>query len=297
MSEIAFFSKKITFDGHSGAVYSLQYDGEFIYSASADKYVVRWDLKSGEQDKFAIKLPATPYSILLFDNNSKLITGLSTGDVHIFDILEKKELKFYKMHQKGIFSMAENPIKSHFYISDGEGMLSVWDSKSLNLLIKLPFECGKIRRITVSSDGEFIYLSSQDGVVRSLDTTYFNLISHFSAHKDGVGTLLDLDDNILVTGGKDAHIKLWNKKSNSCFKSIPAHNYMIYDIIQLNENMFISASRDKTIKIWSNELKIIQRLDTKHGGHRHSVNCIIKLNDKTFASSSDDAKIIVWETK
>lgn len=288
--------KKITFEGHSGAVYSLQYDGNnFIYSASADKYVVRWDLATGEQDKFAIKLPATPYSIQLIDNTTKLVAGLSSGDVHIFDLEEKKEIKFFKFHQKGVFALAENSAKNQFYIADGEGKLSVWNTKTLELLLQLPFDCGKIRQITPSLDKSLIYLSCQDGKVRSLDTTYFNIVDEFHAHDDGVGTLLETNE-ILITGGKDAHLKLWDKITKTCFKSIPAHNYMIYDLIQLNDQQIVSVSRDKTIKIWEiEEFSVLQRLNLKSGGHRHSVNRVVKIDKTTFATSSDDARIIVWE--
>lgn len=290
------FTKKLTFSGHSGAIYSLQYDGEFIYSSSADKYVVRWNLKTGEQDKFAIKLPATPYVIQLIDNHSKLIAGLSSGDIHIFDLHDRKEIKFYKLHKKGVFAMAENTSKNQFYIADGEGTLSVWNIQTLELLIQLPFDCGKIRRIIPSENGSLVYLCCKDGIVRCIDTTFFNTTEEFFAHQDGTGTLLEWGSNTLITGGKDAHIKLWDKLSKACFKSIPAHNFMVYDVIRLNENTIISVSRDKTVKIWNAEnFTVLQRLDLKKGGHRHSVNCALKIDNNTFATASDDSRVIVWE--
>lgn len=296
MSERADFIKKITFSGHSGAIYSLQYDGEFIYSASADKYVVRWNLKTGEQDKFAIKMPATPYAIQLIDKHSKLVAGLSNGDIHIFDLYGRKEIKFYKLHKKGVFSIAENSLKSQLYTADGEGTLSVWNTQTLELLLQLPFDCGKIRRIIPSINGNILYLCCQDGKIRCVDTTYFNLANEFFAHNDGAGILLEIDKNTFITGGKDAHIKLWDAQSNIFFKSIPAHNYMIYDFIRLNETTVVSVSRDKTIKVWNMEnFSVLQRLDLKKGGHRHSVNCAVKIDDTTFATASDDARIIVWK--
>lgn len=297
MSGVTDFSKKLVFEGHSGAIYSLQYDGQFIYSASADKYVVRWNLATGEQDKFAIRLPATPYSIQLIDGHSKLITGLSNGDLHIFDLVERKEVKFYKLHKKGVFALAENQLKRQFYSADGDGTFSVWDTQTLELLIQLPFDCGKIRRIIPSKDGSLVYLCCQDGNIRCIDTTYFNLIDVFFAHEGGVGTILERE-HLLITGGKDAHISLLDIASKSFFKRIPAHNYMVYELIQLNDELMISVSRDKTIKIWNTkDWSVLQRLDLKKGGHRHSVNCAVKIDDTTFATSSDDARIIVWGVK
>lgn len=294
MSGVVDFSKKLVFEGHSGAIYSLQYDGQFIYSASADKYVVRWNLTTGEQDKFAIRLPATPYSIQLIDQHSKLVTGLSNGDIHIFDLAERKELKFYKLHKKGVFALAENPLKQQFYSADGDGTLSVWDVQTLELLIQLPFDCGKIRRIIPSKDGSLVYICCQDGNIRCIDTTYFNLIDVFFAHEGGAGTILERE-HLLITGGKDAHINIQDHISKSVFKRIPAHNYMIYELIQLDDQLIVSVSRDKTIKIWNTaDWSVLQRLDLKKGGHRHSVNCAVKINETTFATASDDARIIVW---
>ena len=75
------FSKKCVLTGHAGAIYSLTFDGGFIYSAAADKYVTRWNLELGTQDKFAIKFSNSPYSICLFSNNSKLAVGLDNGNL------------------------------------------------------------------------------------------------------------------------------------------------------------------------------------------------------------------------
>ena len=40
--------------GHSAGIYSLAYDGNFLYSGSADGYVTRWNLELGIQDNLTI---------------------------------------------------------------------------------------------------------------------------------------------------------------------------------------------------------------------------------------------------
>ena len=64
--------------------------------------------------------------------------------------------------------------------------------------------------------------------------------------------------------------------------------------MRFNDELILSASRDKTIKVWDNDLKFIQRLDHKEGGHRHSVNELVIVDENRFASCSDDGKIILW---
>jgi WD40 repeat protein len=292
------FRKLKEISGHAAGVYSLDIFENALYSASADKFVARWKIDEGIQDKFSIRFDQAVYALCLFDNHSKLAVGLANGDLHFFELRERKEIKFYTQHRKAIFCLSENRIQNQLYASDADGNLSVWDTVTSELLAYLPFDCGKIRRVAISSDGARIGLACQDGSVRVLLTESLNQILNFHAHKDGVTSILfhPCDPEILFTGGKDAYLKKWNLYSGTCLKSIPAHHYAIYDLITLqDDNIMVSASRDKTIKVWDSEtLEIQQRLDFKHGGHRHSVNALVKIDEYNFCSSSDDRKIIFW---
>jgi WD40 repeat protein len=148
--------------------------------------------------------------------------------------------------------------------------------------------------MALNFDESKLFIACQDGYIRILETEYYNLIDEIYAHEGGVSAVcIDPNDNtVLFTGGKDAHLKVWNLRSKECVKSIPGHNYVIYDILFLNEKSFVTISRDKSIKIWDRtSLKVIQKIDSKSKGHKHSVNSIVKLYDNAFATSSDDKTI------
>jgi WD40 repeat protein len=292
------FRKLKEISGHAAGIYSLDFDGNHLYSASADKFVARWKLDEGIQDSFSIRFENPVYALRLFHEKSKLAVGLANGDMHFFDLISRKELKFLVQHRKAIFTLTENPLQHQLYAADADGNVSVWDTETLELLAYLPFDCGKIRRIAISQDGLKVALASQDGQLRILRADTLSQVTDVKAHEGGVTSVLfdPKDSNILFSGGKDAHLKKWDLKTETCVRSIPAHNYAIYDLIFLNNGeTLVSASRDKTVKVWNTEdLTIIQRLDVKSGGHRHSVNTLVKLDQTAFASASDDRRIIVW---
>ena len=266
-----------------------------MYSASADKFVVRWDCRTGEQDAFAIRLPSVPYSLKLFATNQLLAVGLSNGDMHIFDLSLRKEIKFYKQHQVGLFCIAEDSFNRQLLVADSSGTISVWDTTTLELKIVLPLDCGKIRRMIILEAGKKVVVCAQDGCVRIIDLISFNELHAFFAHKEGATAALPLADGLLLTGGKDAYLKVWDLTIGKCLQSIPAHNYVIYDLISLNETHFASASRDKTIKLWrKHPVEVLQRLDRKENGHKHSVNALVKVGDEHFASCSDDGVVKLW---
>ena len=99
------FQKKLEITGHAGAVYCCLVSDGFVYSGGADHYLTRWDLSTGEQDKFAIKFEHSVYAIEIIENNI-LVVGLSSGDLHFFNLEERKEVKYFTQHKKAIFSIA-----------------------------------------------------------------------------------------------------------------------------------------------------------------------------------------------
>ena len=132
------FKKLKELTGHSAGIYSLAFDGDFLYSGSADGFVTRWDITLGIQDKFAIRFDNPVYSICLINDNQQLVAGLSNGDMHVFDLESRLEIKYFTQHTKAIFALSENPFKKQFYSADADGNLAIWNAETLDLLIYLP---------------------------------------------------------------------------------------------------------------------------------------------------------------
>jgi WD40 repeat protein len=287
--------KSIT--GHVAAIYDVtSKDSLFAYTTSADKHVARWDLKSGIQDDFAVKLELSGFRIALNQNKQLLAIGNSKGGIHVVDLDAKIEKRMLNQHKSAIFSLVYDEINNVFYSGDAEGYFCVWNGDSFDLLLTLPLSCGKIRQIAINESAAHIAICGQDGNVRILETNFYNEITTLKAHRLGANCAV-FDQDKLYTGGKDAHIAIWDWKSNLKLKSIPAHNYAVYDLMLFNKNKhLVSVSFDKSIKLWNSEdISIIERVEFKDGGHRHVVNRIAKLDDLSFLTVSDDKQIIQWK--
>ncbi len=293
--------KRLELTEHAAAIYAVCNQNEKIYTASVDKFVVRWDSRQAIQDKFAVKTEASNYAIALVNQSQQLIIGTSLGALHVVDIESKMELRNIVQHTSAIFSIKENLFNNHVYVSDADGNLSVWDKFTWELILFLPLLVGKIRTIVVSENGESIFLGCQDGYIRKFDTQFFNEQISFFAHKEGVNCLafFPLKDQVIISGGKDGYLRVWSLKLNTCVLELPAHNFGIYKVLFFNEgNHFCTISRDKSIKVWNaKDCTIIDKIERKQGGHSHAVNDICKIDETTLCSVGDDKRIIFWDAE
>lgn len=292
--------KRLEINGHAGAIYSCVFQApHFIFTGAGDKFVAKWNLQTGTQEAFSIKSEQAVYAVQLIKNQEILVIGTSTGSLHLIDLQHKKELKHYVQHKSAIFCIKENLAKNHFYSTDADGNLAIWNSSSLELLLFLPLLLGKIRNIQLKENGEQIILSCQDGSIRIFDTNNFNELTSFQAHEQGCNDAVvsPLNPSVLFSVGKDGLLKCWNLTTLQLIISIPAHHFGIYQLEFLNHGkQFVTISRDKSIKLWDTEkLAVIQKIERKQGGHSHAVNAISKINELELVTVGDDKRINYWE--
>jgi WD40 repeat protein len=105
--------------------------------------------------------------------------------------------------------------------------------------------------------------------------------------------------DIILSGGRDAHLNLIEWPSCKIMEKIPAHNFAIYDIVfNPDKTLFATGSRDKNIKIWdASSLQFLYRIDKeKNEGHINSVNKLLWSSYKnTLVSTGDDRSIMGWQ--
>ena len=298
MEELRNLENIKSIDGHNGAIYDAIFCDSFIFTTSADKFVAQWSPETGEQTNFAVKLERAGYNIAFSPESNLLAVGTNNGGIHVINIDKREEVRLLTQHKSAVFGLTYNDKKQHFYSGDKDGVFCAWNAENFDLLITLPFNCGKIREIALSEHGDFLSICGQDGIIRILETTFFNLICEIKAHKDGANCAL-FDGDFLYTGGKDAHTKKWNWKEGKLLLNIPAHNYAVYDLEFIdNKKKIVSVSFDKIIKLWKTEdISVIERIEFKDGGHRHTVNRIAKISEKSFATVGDDRKIKIWKLR
>ena len=94
---------------------------------------------------------------------------------------------------------------------------------------------------------------------------------------------------MLVSSSSDKTIKFWDLGTFKCYKTLNAHNALIWKVEMLPNKQIISCSRDSTIKLWD----IDTGLCLKTFSHDSEVCCSKRLSDTTFASGTL-SEIKIW---
>lgn len=294
--------KRLELAGHSAPIYGLckAENKSEVFSCSGDKMVARWNLEKSVAEKFSAKLPETAYTIAFNKTLNILCAGLSTGHLIVIDLDAKKEKRNLAFHEKGIFDIRFSVDASRLWVAGGDGKISVWDTADFSLVKYFVLCEEKVRSITLNEDKNIIAAASGDGMISFINNRDLKIEQRFFAHKMAANKVVfhPGEKNWMVTGGKDAYIKVWDWQNAELIYDIAAHNYAVYDFaFNKAKTLMASASRDKTVKIWdAGNFEILKRIDCLgQKGHKYSVNTLLWNDDDILLSAGDDAKIMGWE--
>jgi len=286
--------------GHTSGVYDLiKLSDKTFLSASGDRLVVSWNIDQPEQGNLIARASDSIYSICYLEGKNELLIGQAKGEIHVIDLSNNQEKRLLKVNEKGVFSIVENKSKSKVYVLGGDGVLSVLSSTDYSLIFKQKISTMKLRSVFFDEELNKTFVGCGEGMFYvfdddTMEVTYSNQLS-----KQGfsVNAIINYTDDVLLCGGRDAHLRWVDKKDYSVVNAIPAHNYAIYKIgFSPDKKLFATASRDKTLKIWdANTNQVIQRIEHSNDGHLNSVNTLLWIDDNTLISAGDDRSINIWK--
>jgi WD repeat-containing protein 61 len=293
------WTKHASYLGHRGAIYALQSTSNphLFLSGSGDGHVVRWDVRSPERgDQIADTLKAI-FSLHHDVGRKLLFIGNEEGGLHMIDLVAQEEVRLLKAHKRGIFRIV--PLGAdRILCTGGDGLMSVWNVPSMELIRHVPLSDEKIRGVAVSADGAQIAVACLDGSIRILDSTDFNEQHTLAGHVKGAASVSwHPNKPVLISGGRDGHLRFWRSDAGFApLHDFAAHRANIYGIaFNSDASLCATASRDKTVKIWdAATFEPLERFDLKTHGHTHSVNVVQWCNDGSLLSASDDRSILRW---
>jgi WD40 repeat protein len=263
-----------------------------FFAASANGVISEWNTEYGVSSEIQVKTKGAVFA-LLFDEATKFLwVGGQQSTLSVVDIEAKKEIKNFQVHPGGVFDIK---IIEEKVISVGaDGNAIEWHRHTAEYIRTIPLSDSKIRRFAVNPNDKALAFPFSNGEMEIVEPTFFNSIEKKKVNEMGVASCaFHPKKNVLLTGGRDGEICLWNsKKEYSPILNFTAHKANVYAIaFHPKRHVFVTGSRDKEIKVWDSET-----LDFMCGAsHMRSVNDLHFLKNGLLLSASDDGSVRLWK--
>lgn len=296
-------SKLHAFTGHNDCVYTLapSVSDSVFFSGGGDGMVVKWDLTQPNQGELIARLPNSVYALHHDKKSNLLIAGHNYEGIHLLDWQSKQEVGSLKLTSAAIFDIVTT--EDDILVATGEGVLIVVDRNDLRIKMKLAPSEKNARVLATNPKVGEVAVGFSDNFIRVFSLRDYKLKYEFKAHENSVFALsYTPDNNFLISGSRDARLKLWDV--NSAYRQVnevAAHLFAINHLtFSPSGEYFATASMDKSVKVWlASEMKLLKVIDkARHAGHGTSVNKLLWTNHQNqLISASDDRSISVWDVR
>ncbi|KAJ4309441.1 hypothetical protein N0V94_008927 [Neodidymelliopsis sp. IMI 364377] len=185
-----------------------------------------------------------------FDEN-KCITGSRDRTIRVWDLKTYKCLKVYggPNHRPVINTPAPMEERSERVISHP----SVNGTKTGNSIYHVPADYHDASILCLQYDHEIMVTGSSDYTCIVWDITGDEYVPMYRLRGHEAGVLdVCLDDKYIISCSKDAMIKVWDRKTGVCIRTLKGHRGPV-NAVQLRGNLLVSASGDGMAKLWNLE--------------------------------------------
>lgn len=271
--------------GHKNAVNCLcVLQDKYIASGSSDHTIKIWD---SSDDNFKVKPIKTldfhvdiVNSIIDIDKGNSIISSGRDDKLCLWDVKEIIDNKITS--NKENFDFDEKKIYPKKYIF----------SESI-----------VVYSLCLLSNGKIV-ISGRDESIKIVDKELKKLEIILKRNTNSVLTAAEFSDGILISGGADNTVKIWDLNNRKCLDTFKGHKGQVNCVIKTKytNNTFLSGSSDKTIKIlcFNNNPNLkrekIECIGTLEG-HRGPIYSLLELLDGRIASGSTDWTIKIWNLK
>ena len=278
--------------GHKNSINCLcSFQNKYIASGSSDKTINIYDCSSNNIKIKPIKKLSFHVdsidSIISLDNGNYLLSSGRDDKLCLWDvkeILENNDLNKDRALEQSFFEQIseDKKIFPKKYVF----------SESISVFCLCPLSNNKIA------------FAGRDQTIKIVDENLKHIDTILTNEKGPILSLAEFDKDIIISGGMDSFIKLYDisKKKCVCLDKYIGHRGQVNCVIKLkfNNNMFCSAGKDGCIRILTYDMtqekkriELIGKLD----GHEGEIFCLIGLLDGRIASGSSDWSIKIWDVK
>ncbi|MBN2444291.1 MAG: WD40 repeat domain-containing protein [Spirochaetales bacterium] len=241
--------------GYKGVVYSLTFDpqGEYLASASQDSSVKVWDVKTGTLVHDLKGHEGPVYSVAIDRTSEMIASGGKDKKIRLWNLEDGSLLNILEGHTKDVIILVFHNKAGILVSGSLDNTIKVWNIKTGALLTTLTGHEGCIAGLTLDKEGKQIISGSCDKTIKIWDWRTGKVLRTLTGHTSTVSRVeIDPGRTRLFSSGFDNKIGVWDLARGDFIQWLYGHSDATDGfVIDPKGYYFITASVDKKLIIWS----------------------------------------------
>ena len=284
--------------GHTDWIRSLTFspDGTTLASASFDKTVKLWDIRTGECLK-TLQAHGRVNSVSISPDGKTLASGSDDKTVKLWEIRTGECLKTFQEHTDAVQSVEISPDGRIVASSSNDETIKLWNIRSGECLKTLRGHKNTVRSVAISPDNTTLASGSSDKTIKLWDIRTGECLKTLHGHTNRIRSVaISSNCVILASVGYDKQVKLWDIKTGECLKTLQEHTDWVRSVaISPDSATLLSGSDDQTVKLW--DINTGESLKTLRGYINSIRSVSISPDNTVIVSGNEDQTVKLWDIR
>ncbi len=283
--------------GHTGAVYSVAYDGEGkrLVTGSEDGTARIWDTITGDELISLRGHRAAVYGVAFSPNGQLVATASADQTVRLWDANTGQQLRSLEKHSAAVNSVAFSPDGGYLVTASDDKTVRVWKVADGSEVYALDGHTAAVRCAVFSPNGQLIATGGDDQTINFWDARTGRLTNSISNGSENVNTIAFSPDSSYILFDWAYNAYRWDILNGaSVSRYFGGHTWYLTSVAfsPSDGNQVVTASRDHTVRLWDtatgNQIEILRG----QGGTIYSV--AFDPGGEHLATASEDHTVRIW---
>jgi WD40 repeat protein len=286
-----------TLSGHSFWVnaVTLTPDGQRAVSASKDRTLKIWDMKSGRELQTLTGHSDWVRAVTLTPDGRQAVSASRDRTLKIWDMKSGRELQTLTGHSDGVNAVTLTPDGQCAISTSDDNTLKIWNMEKGRELQTLTGHSDRVNAVTLTPDGRQAISASRDRTLKIWDMKSGRELQTLIGHSDWVNAVtLTPDGQQVVSASDDNTLKIWDMESSRELQTLTGHSDRVNAVtLTPDGRQAISGSEDNTLKIW--DLESGRELRTFTGDFGIVRVVVLTPDGRRVISASFSTNLKIWD--